>query len=478
MKTKLRFISLLLSAVLLLSLCACVKEPAKTGETETQTQETPFVPQDAKALWEKINEVMDALSSYSSNMKTQITAYQSGLEFKLSGVADAVYVKSESDPFEWSSMTQTIDCESADIHQTMSQSTAYSQGKMYYAYQDDEHQQKFVSTLSYEDFCESEKDALIDDIDFLDAASVSFEKTSDGWSMKCQKYTSQAVKKLVRALKLPEEMLGGDVLDVEVTITANEAFCANKLEMNFFFDVDENSTTKPRLFVSSEYSKFNETSPCPEKINAAEYKEIPDVRLLGRISDSLDEAANAVSGKFHLNLTSTATMLSESSTSEEKDTITYGVENGAFYYDIQAVAQGQSVSMSYRNSVQTVTVAGQSENNPSSDDLAKAFVEQLLQQAMYDANAVTAVENTAEGQVLTLTHKDLTAFEPMITSDAIRLNTVTHSVTVKYDGERLTNMKGDILLNCSYQYGSTTTPMTIRVVADLTFETVQTSTVA
>ena len=134
-------------------------------------------------------------------------------------------------------------------------------------------------------------------------------------------------------------------------------------------------------------------------MNPEDYTEFLDCRLLTEFEDMIEALEEKKDGSFTLNLEQKMSgfKLGSSQTYTEKDTVAYGEKNGSYFYDITANASGEIVEISYADGKQTIVISGTEQSVDQTEDEAKAYINGLINNAKYSANAVGTITKKADG---------------------------------------------------------------------------------
>lgn len=395
---KRRIFAILLVFTLLVSLAACGKEKTPAN---TEPEEKPFVPTTASELWEKADSVMEALESYGIKQEMKMVFYASGNKIETDAVAEGVYSNGEENYYRYMTAKNHMVCQALSMDETIESKEAYYDGKMYRLNKSTDVDQKLCSPISAEDYKEYEEDSLLEDVDFDDCMRKDFSGQEDGtWKLAFSGYTKKTIGLVMKEFDLDDELLGADVLDMDVALLADADFRVKELEIKFLFDLEEDSTTAPEFTIKSSYDRYNEAKFDFEAFLPEEYTQVDDLLILDEFEEGIEEHQNSKKGKFTLTSKSDTKFMGQTFTEEEEDRVSYGEENGSYYYDLTAETDEGKVEMSYRGGALKVTVNGESESGSQTEDEAKATVDELIDSATFTKEYVTGVEKSAEDTYL------------------------------------------------------------------------------
>lgn len=401
---KKRLLALLMALAMLLSLAACGKEEqTKKTDEAPRTEEKPFVPADAVELWNKIDEVMDALDCYGTKQEMKSTYYVNGNKFTINGTADSVR-SAEGDGFYFYMYGKnSFACEALEVNESIEMKDAFYDGKMYRMNKGDGIDQRLCAAVTAEEYLESEDNTSLEDLKLEECMNKDFSKEVDGtWKLSFSGYTKKTVDLFMQEMSLDEESLfggslGANVSDMKVTALADEKFRSTEVSIQLLFDLKEDSTTAPEFSIEMTFDRFNEAEFDFDAFLPEEYTEVDSLLVLDQFEDALDELRNAKKGKFTATSKANMDFGGEKVSTDEVDEITYGEENGSFYFDGKITEDGESYELKFRNGTLTYTQDGASEEIPVEEEDAKALVMGMIDSATFVSERVTSVKETEEG---------------------------------------------------------------------------------
>ena len=429
------FMLLTFCALLLLGLAACKEET-----------EPPYEPESASALWAKVDETMNALQSYEMSGDVKVVFYSMGYKFKIDGITSTIFTTESM----YTEAVTEVACAELSTSQTMNRIEAYHDGKMYLATSDGTHTQKFSSPITKDEYADFKTDDLAVIIDIEDCTSAEYSKgEGETWNLEFSGYTKKTIDQMLESLNLTEEQLGTSIADMKVSLTADTEFRVKEITVAFDFTASEDmGAALPEFAVTCKYSAFNETQFDASKLNAAEFTEIPDVRLLENVADAIQKRQESTSGHFLLDHSTTYEFQGQVDTSVENDLVSYGKNNGAYYYAIDAFVDDERFIMRYQNGAQTVEINGQTQTAIQSEQEAKSFIDGLINSAGYDPNAVTGVEKVEEGTfLLKVDSYDTSLFDATIQAMEMELTAATQQITVTLKDGNLTKIHSKAVIS-------------------------------
>ncbi|MBQ7828268.1 MAG: hypothetical protein IJ386_08395 [Clostridia bacterium] len=474
-------LSAILCAAILFAAVSCGEsknDAGKTTEPATTapvvTTEPPYEPENAAELWLKIDETMDGLDSFEINGTMEMTYYYMGAKFTATGTNYAVYLSDTA----YSTLDTTLTCDEPAVNETIKSMEAYYDGKMYTSYSDSTIAQKLCSEMTFEEYEDAVESDIDDEVDLADCMKSDFEKTEDGWSLTFSGYTKKAIKQVMETFGATEDQLGADILDMEVKVTATEELMAKDISITFLFDEESDLSVTPVFSMVEEYSKYNEATFDASVLATEEYTQVDDVRILGDLAEAITEKQDEQAGSFVLELKTTTEIFGETEETVEKDTVTYGRKNGAYYYNIDVDVNGDLAKLQYQNGVYSVTLDGETESYSLSDSDAKMTIDSLIDTASYNAYAVTAVEKKDEGvYVLTVGNFDLAAYNQSYAGTGVELTEGSQQITVTMDGDELVKLESTVTAKGTYTYESQSFDMNVTFESVIAFAEMDDSTV-
>ncbi len=481
MKKALRFLSVILCLAILCALISC----KDSGETQSDNGKdnasvTDFMPQTADELWSKIDETMNETGSYKMEQSMIMTGYLMGYKYDATAKGLGYYHKNGDDRYVYASSEMEIVCQQASLNEKMDMMHAYCDGKMYVYANSSNGVQKLCSKASYADYEKAYEESAFDEIDFTDCTTKDFVKNDNGsWELKLLGFTKKTINTFVDGLDMGDDFFGADVLDMSVTVTADSQFRAESLNLKVIFDVEADSSVLPKLVLDAKYSGFNATEPNKSDIKADEFKEVDDLYILNVVADSLVAVEEAKFAKVVNEINVKVSCDGQTSTDYEKDTIRFGKENGAFYYDIDAEMPDINVKVSYRNGKQTVIQGSDSESVAQTEDEAAAFISQQLGLTWMDEYQISDIKKLGDGVYKFISdNPDVSEFNSYFQQVGAKVESASQEVTVTLNGDKIVKMESELKMNAKLKVGNRQEPMTIIRTVTTNIEEVSESSVA
>ena len=464
---------MLLSFVLLiaLTLTSCVGVPQNNTSQTLTEQKNLSEPQTATELWERIDDTMNALDSYEATVSSRITAYNEGYEVTATITGNAAQSGMQSGNFySYNYAKTTVRILELQVKMDNKVTEVFKDGKVYISNVGNDVESKLCSPMTMEEYKKYSEDNNILDYDIQDCTSKSFTKNEDNtWSLNFSGYTNKVMHSLVDHFGM-EDVFNAEMLDMEVSIEADEAFRALKFDCTFVFDTEEGDENIPQMTITSKYSSFNEFVPDPEAINESEFQEIEDIRILGDISDKMNDIRNAKEGSFELEIEQKVTFAGDSSHYKEKDTVKYGKKNGAFYYDITAMVDDASFKILYEKGLQTIIQDGETTSAPQTSEEAEEFIWSLINSSQYNKNYVTNMISDGDGVYEIVCEKaDSNAFASLFVAMGARYESGKQTFRIFMKNGKLEKIESEAALSGVVSYGNVGYVMRLTLITSCTF---------
>lgn len=426
--------------VIFLAICLCL-----TVFTSCQPVKEPdFEPQNAKALWDKMNETMDSLNSYESTGTGKISFNIANVKFSMEMEMKLIVAGlKEGDYYYYSFSEMTADQTDGAVlgsasTEIMNEKSieAFHDGKMFISTVSKERTQKVYSSLTKEEYIayRESQEAKNGDIDYNDCTTASFTHNEDGtWTLQYSGYTKKTVDKMLGTFGMMEMDFDFDVEDLEFFILADEEFRVKEMNVKFIFDERSMESSAPFFEIKTQYANFNAATPITDTLNPADYTEIPDCRLLTELEDMIEALEDSKNGSFTLDMAQTLTVpsLEQRQVYKETDTVTYGEQNGSYFYDIKAVSGSDTFEISYANGKQTIRISGQEQTVSQTKADAKAYINGLINTAKYSSDYVSRITKKAEGVYeIQCDRPDTTNYEAIFEAYSGDLLEISQTITV------------------------------------------------
>lgn len=431
-----------------------------------------FKPESAADVMEKIDEKMESLKSYQSDMtaemKTKIQEMDCEISFTGQQIVleDYYYNLMEGSTVFKGGMMSDPTVKFKEIE-------AFHDGKMfiwkeqwdasetvnYLTMNMEDLSQKLCSSLTKEEFAEyleNQSDDL--DIDYNECVNSAFVRNEDKtWTLTYSGYTKKTIDKVVQSFG--DELFEEEIVDMEITIHANKDFTAKDIEIKMIF---EESAISSSFRIYTQYSKYNEATAVTDTLNPSDYTEIADCRLLKGIENMLEDLEESDNGSFVLDMDQTLTIKKPSQTQKtsEKDTVHYGEKDGKYFYTVHASYDGADIDIAYENGKQTTTVNGISQIADQTEKEAKAFINGLINTASYESIRVSNITKIEDG-VYKIDHRpDKNIYKPVFSALNATMpqdSQVKQTITITVRDGKIESIQSELQAACaSDPYGSVT----------------------
>ena len=463
MKKVMSLLSILLSVLILLTLASC-----KKGE-ESEEAEEKFVPKTAIELWEKIDETMSKTDRWEEKETANISLNMQGYRIEMSMEGFAVHYDTEDEIYSYRYAKSETKCPELSLEEKTESVEAYYDGKAYISNISEERTQKLCSEMTAEKFFETSD--TLDDIDMTDCTKAEFSTEEDGsYKLNFSGYTKKTISTFLKELEMSEIEEGNEIVDMETSLTADENFHVGKMEFSLVFE-SEDALNAPVFSMAIEYSKFGEAVPNADDIKTEEYTEVDDVNVLDDARDALWDIENATSGRFTVQIDQAYSVDGQKNTYTEKDTVSYGVQNGAFYLDLTSKQDGLTAKITYKNGVMTVTQGDENQSGPVGEEAAKSYVTELLNMARFYSKLVTDIEKTGDGVYkFSLGDGNIPAYESILQSIDGKIDSMKQETVITFSEEKIVKIEDIVEIEGSCKVLGVKKPLTMSVKSVVTIE--------
>lgn len=454
MKKTLKILSMLLTVFALIILSSCNNAG---GDTDPEPEELT-----ADSLFELIDEKMDSYDSYKSEMTISMKMTVGGVELKLE--ADGVDIRSglKSDAFEFYTKVDTTISTSATDKQTSTTTKAYSDGNYFISNKGNGTEQKLYSRMSDEEALEYSEGDSAELFEFGDCVNKEFKKNDDGtYELTFSGYTAKAINGILESTGIDRDMISAEIVDVVFGIKATSDFSATELSLDFEFEQTEGKSL-PQITFKGTYSSFNEAVIDSSTLNIEKYTEIDDVRLLDELEELIADRAEAESGEFKLTVSQSVKVMGNSQSSTETDNVVFGINEGGYFYDIDADMNGTKYDISYSNGKQSVTSEGKTNQNTQTEQDARAFIESLINSGQYNKLLVTGLTKVSESEIR-VTCEPKAAYETVFETMGAKYRSASQTISFIIEGGRLMEINSEVAAKGYFTQGNSTYEISLTV---------------
>ena len=441
MKKRLVWVCLLLVCVTVLASCDLFR-PA---------------PKSAEELWERIDEQMEQYDAYAMSMEMDMSMEVEGYAIKLVSSGSIIEDKAE-DYYYYSETNMSMICDELDMNQKMQQISAYWDGKAFEISDSDGVARKLYSEMTaeqYEEYSQDDEDDEDDeDFDFSDCTDASFAQNEDkSWTLTYSGYTKKAMDRINEQFGMQEaDMFGAEFLDMEVVISADKDFLITDISIVFEFDAQEGSKTAPVLNIRMKLTEVGNVTRQTDKLDVSKCTQVDDLGVLKQIDDQFEEIANKEQGKIHYEINQTFKVMGQTESGSEIYDVEYGTKDGKLHYELSTDVEGYTTKISYENGKQTVSVSGESYTEDYSEEEAKTFIKDLINDSAmgYSADNVSNIKSLGNGVWEITQTVSSEYFEELMTTMGADYKSATQTIKVTIKDGVLTNMTNQIAIKGSY----------------------------
>ena len=254
-----------------------------------------------------------------------------------------------------------------------------------------------------------------------------------------------------------------EIIDIEWNLTADDEFRVKELTLNFCFDEDT-VAEGDKFTMSFTDAKYKDVVQITEPFTDDKYQQADDLKILRQVEDFLRDLKASKDGSFKLKTKSTSNIGGNKNTYQESDTIQFGVENNAYFFNIDATLSGQKTSLTYKDGKYTVTANGQSQSQAITTKEAKAIVNQLIDSADISRSRITSIQAKTVNKRTTYTLTSTTTPPENILTTC---NLAVQTIEIIVEDGKITQIISDKTFTGTYQAGY---PAELKVEATLTFQ--------
>ena len=449
---KLRFLLFTVCVlVMILTLFSCDRDP---------------VIRSAEDLFEAIDTRMSNLDSYKVDGEVDMTFYVQGIKMGVSGSTEQIFSDLSNESCYVYSKSDLIYVVNERDVVTVSDLKAYYDGNAFVSTSVDAQERKLYSPMSHKDFTEYFEylsDVSFDDEDLYECDNVTFAHNENGsWDMSLSGYSQKFIADYVGDMGFFDESFDDKVVDMQITVKANSKFHVTKMTLELIFEDDGNAATDPKVVVVMYFSDHGTAEPITEGLNAENYTEVVDVRLVEGVESMIDDIKNSDGCDLALTITKAI----GKSFSKESDNVKFGVENEKYYYDVHSVVGdgGITYDISYRDGEVTLSTAvyngttlldSYTTTNKQTDAEAKEFIDGLINSVGYDPMYVSDIEKCDDGRYkVSLLPSDVASYKKLV-SEQVKggYEGATHVIYFTVEDGKILNMESEIIIKYSYWTG-------------------------
>lgn len=395
MKKRTILISMVLACVMLLASCQGLAEALRPA------------PKTAEDLWERIDEVMQEYDAYALSLELDMVMVVEGYAVDSTATGTIIEDNRGEDYYYYSETNANVTCDELNIKQTARSISAYLDGKAFEFRGDGKYERKLYCRMTEEEYeayraLDQSTEEQDEELNFQDCTTADFVRNEDKtWTLTYSGYTKKTINRLTSAFSTQDmDVFGADIVDINVTLAADEDYRVTGITMAFEFDTPEGKTPAPAMDVRMELLAMgDEVVRLTDMLEQSKYKKVDDLAICKQIDHMLQDRYDAEKGEFEYEMSQTVKVMGQSQTFKETDWVKYGVEDGAFYYDIDAESEEVTTKATYKNGKQTFTVDGETYDVEQTEQEAKDFVKGMISDLRmgYNSEYITNVTKKSGG---------------------------------------------------------------------------------
>lgn len=427
------------------------EEDERISSLEEQLENANDPKEKADILSQLSDEKMGAVKSYKCTQTMTMEMYIEGVKAIGTGIGTKISTGIGTDDYcYYEESTLTTSVPAYDVNTKQESIEAYENGNMYAWNKQSQgtvvdYEQKIYAQTSLADFLkyeEEQNDGF--NFDINDCSTVICNENDDGgWSITYKGYSAKTVKIIVNEFGAAD--MGAELIDAVISIELDKDYNIIKTGFEFVFDVEDGATQAPKFVAEMVYSDFDTATK--KSFDTTDYEKVDSIIILEQITKKL-EAVNEGTNSFKLDIEQIQVYNGETKTSTETDNVTYGMENGKFFYDIDSVTNGYDVKIKYRNGTATTTVNDQTSTASQTEDYAMQFIGSLINSSYYDSSRVTGVTKKSNNAYeLVIANPDQSALAGASESLGAEPYSVTQKMEITISDGEITVVESTLIAN-------------------------------
>jgi hypothetical protein len=424
-------------------------------------------------LWLRVNRAMNKLDSYEIDTDMKMVFYVNGhpVTSKATGRTIEMDVGKKSQYF-YDKTSTTITSSKLSINETINSIQAYHEGNYFLSNRGKNINQRLYSPMTLKEALAYREDTGLNLTEvFLDCEHAEVTSNDDGTkTLHYSGLKKEALEELAQSMGLEKDVLEYEIADMPVAITVDDDYRIQKMELSFTFDADEDALRVPTLSMVMTYSAYNAAEREVKSLNTENFVEVKDIRLLSQLEDMLKEREDE-NASFTLNTKQTTKIMGQSTHQKETDTVTYGVGDNGYFYEIKAEVNNAKYTISYQNGKQTVKGDGTNKSEKQTEKEAKDFVRGLINTANYHADYVTNITEVRDGVYEIVSDKpESTPYKNFFTNIGGTYTKATQTITITVEDGRITKIECQVKADGSITSGYNTYGVGLTIESTVTFE--------
>lgn len=398
-------------------------------------------PETAEELWERIDEEMDELDSYTATIEA--TLNYEFLNRRVMGdlKSTVTEIGDPGDDDYYSYLYNSVEIYVGGSLTTEAEGTVvYQDGKMYISNTSGDASNRLVSEISAEEFL----DYISGEIDILELPMDNAtdkemkHRGDDKWELTFSISDEDDLTSILEDLTFDEKSLGISITEISFEIIADEDYRAEEINVTFYSGDDDVIT------MSASYGSFNTAEK--EEIDESKYNEVDNILVAVTLEEYIEGALDLEELDFTVDISYKIRDTKQQQSYDvydEYDVVSVKNKNGAFTYSIGSNSGGEKYSIEYAYGTATISGSGIYESTPQSTLEARSFIMNLLDPLGCSVMNVSGIEKySAEQYKITLNPANITDYRQLIISlgDVY----VSHQlyVLVELDGDNVESIEG------------------------------------
>ncbi|MBO5374545.1 MAG: hypothetical protein J6A54_03750 [Clostridia bacterium] len=390
----------------------------------------------ANALIAYVDENLLNLNSFQINSELKMTTLKSGV--KHDSVVKGVEIfggMNTDELYYYNEINAVIKLQSFDGEIGKKTSIeAYDDGEMYVQYADEISKEKVLmsSPTEQEEFLDYFESKLETDVDITDCTSVTCVQNEDkSWTTTFRGFSKKTISIFATEAGIEEDELGAEIIDLKCSFNVDENMMISSCNMELEF---EGFAEAPSCNMSIDYSNFNDIKE--KKIDKDKYRKVDSIIAIKRVADELDKLENLQNASFTVNTKKKSKYGDNEQRVTERETydVSYGVEQGKYFYNITAELDRVPYDISYSNGCQITESRGIIHKKEKGEAIAKAQIRQLLNTANFDENRITKVNRKFDNVYeFIIESPDISEIQPLLNQmNATNLDLKIQTITVTF----------------------------------------------
>ena len=397
-----------------------------------------FKPSNPEGLEKRIDKQMSRLSSYRAEEKMTMIFYNSGKRVDAGSTGEIIVSDGRGDDnYYYQRLDTKVVSKGLGLDRATTSILAYNDGNMFSLNTGNQLNQRLYSPMDFDEFVDILEDHTGSELSYSDCGKSKLEQNDDGgWILECSDYSTENINIMTEKLGLDSSVFNLVAKDVNVTVECDDKFRMEKMKMVFVFD---ESDRKPTVEIETTYSQYNNANRVTDLIDPEDYKKTEHLKLIYDLENKLNEMEIAEEGAFEMGISQKVSRSSQILSSEnEKNSVSYGVKDGKFYYDITSEKGKEKYTIAYEDGTQTSTSkTNYVRETPQTEQQAKEYISSLIRASGYSYGVVTNIVKESDRQYKLECQVPVSDYKKMFDSLNVKYSSSTYEMTVlvNKDGE-------------------------------------------